>query len=226
MSSFPRLLAVFVFVFSLLFFSCASNDPEVNSADCKIIFDYREPGAAPDVRLSVFMNMRSNVRLGDNFRILNKESGLSWTCGKEDLKKIDAGEAYRWVGCTKFSPARKSVFPKGLYNVYFEDKAERDDESSFRLNYPDILVTAVAEDFPEVLNVAAVKKIALYSNEDILLYFGEQPKHWNSNEKIFADYKNAWSTRECYCMNGNSILCLMPPVELGNKDFVKESEEN
>ena len=73
-----------------------------------------------------------------------------------------------------------------------------------------------------------VKKIAIYSNEDELLFFGEEPHSWENNENILMELKTAWSKRVCYCINGNSIFCLMPPVELGNKNYIKEdkSEEN
>ena len=68
------------------------------------------------------------------------------------------------------------------------------------------------------------KKVAVYSNEDVLLYFGDENSHWKVSEDIIAEYKNAWCKRTCYCMSGNSIICLMPPVELGNKEYVNEKK--
>lgn len=226
MSSFPRVLAAILLSFFL--FSCSSEDPSVSSSSYKLIYDFKDEESLPDVSLSVFVAVESDETRGESLRIINEKSGLEWKCSGAELRKIEANEDNKWVGYTNFRPAKDSSFPKGLYSVCYEDKSELEAESSFRLLYPDELAGAKSSDFPQIFTVPSVKKIAIYSNEDELLFFGEEPHTWENNENILMELKTAWCKRVCYCINGNSVLCLMPPVELGNKNYIKEnkSEEN
>lgn len=224
MSSCPRFPAVLFFALSLLLASCSNDEPQGYSVDHRLIFDYADYDSPPVVRLSVYLALESDVHLASSMKVINEETGLVWNCSKSRLKKIENANKDKWAGFPRFVPAVDSEFPKGRYMVYYEDKAERDLEKSFYLKYPDELPACKAGDFPDKIPGSMIKKIAVYSNEDVLLYFGDMNSHWKSSSDIISEYKNAWCTRICYTMSGNSILCLMPPVELDNKDYINEKK--
>ena len=224
MNSYPRVLSVIFFAFLLFFFSCSNDEPQGYSVDHRLVFDFADFDSPPVSRLSVYLALESDVHLASSMKVINEETGLVWNCSNTRLKKIENSNKDKWAGYPRFVPAVNSDFPKGRYMVYYEDKAERDLEKSFYLKYPDELSSCRAGDFPEKISVPVTKKVAVYSNEDVLLYFGDENSHWKVSEDIIAEYKNAWCKRTCYCMSGNSIICLMPPVELGNKEYVNEKK--
>ncbi|WP_407396853.1 hypothetical protein [Treponema sp.] len=227
MSSFPKRLSPFFLFLIVFFFSCANDNPESSFVDYRVVYDFSDNEVSPELKLSVFVSVESNVRMGSSLKLIHEDSGLEWKCSSRCLNKIDMN-SNKWIGSTNFIPVKNDSFPKGNYKVIYEDMAERECDVSFNMLYPDGILECTAKDIPTVFKTPAVKKIAVYSNEDVLLYFGEEPSHWRTGEDIIMEYKNAWCTRTCYTLNKDSVYCLMPPVELGNKNYVKESnrEEN
>ncbi|MBQ0039351.1 MAG: hypothetical protein KBS64_02850 [Treponema sp.] len=224
MSSFPKIRVSLFLILSLIFISCSDDNPEVSTVDHKLVFDYKDMESAPEIRMSVYLVMVSDVSRGASMKILNEESGLEWHCGSADLRRV-SGAGGKWAGCSTFVPVGKGCFPKGRYNVTYEDKAENECDTSFTLKYPDGLDELKASEFPLGLKIPFEKRLAIYSNEDVLLYFGEDNPAWETNKDIFAEFKNAWSKRVCYSLSRDSIYCLMPVEELGNEDFTKKTEE-
>lgn len=192
-----------------------------------MVYDFKDEDSFPESRLSVFLQVEGNVRHGESILLASDESSLEWRCSGKDLVKIERG-GNCWAGSCNFYPVKGECFPEGKYTVIYEDKAERESEMEFSLSYPEKISACKVADIPDAIEIPYKKKIAVYSNKDELLFLGDKPLHWEDNEDVLMDYNNAWFTRVCYTFSKNTVYCLMPPVELGNKDFEKEniSEEN
>ena len=224
MSSFPKGLNLFFLATLFFFVSCANDNPEATLVDHRIIYDYSNDNSEPEVRLSVFVAIESKIQKGASLKIVNEDSGLEWNCNSGNLNKIEI-KNMKWVGNTNFVPAKNESFPAGRYKVVFEDLAERECEAYFELNFPDGIYGLKSSSIPGELKNRSERKIAVYSNEDVLLYFGDEPAKWNTSEAVIMDYKNAWCTRVCYTICNDTVYCFMPPNILGNKEFIKENAD-
>ena len=224
MSSFPKSLGLFLLSSAIFFSSCANDNPESTLVEHKIIYDFRDAESSPEVRLSVFVALESKIQMGASMKLVNEDSGLEWNCSSGTLDKIELRDM-KWVGSTNFVPVKNEVFPSGRYRVVYEDLAERECESSFELKYPENIFGLKSSEFPGAINTSISKKIAVYSNEDVLLYFGDEPAKWNTSEAVIMDYKNAWCTRVCYTICNDTVYCFMPPNILGNKEFIRENAD-
>mgnify|MGYP003521312056 FL=1 len=204
-----RKIALFLFIFSVLFFSCSQDSAQIASAESSLIFDYSEN--PPDMRLAVFVNSESDVRLASKIKIVNKDSGLEWNCG--ELVKFEDKNKNSWTGCANIVAAFGMKIPAGEYVLTYFDMAGDEDEISFYVDYPENILNLKSEDFPDGLDYSE-KKSAVYTKDGVLLYYGKEKKEWKNRNAILADYKNAGFIRTCYTLKNDSVICLMPPENL------------
>ena len=204
-----RKIALFLFILSVLFFSCSQDSAQIASAESSLIFDYSEN--PPDMRLAVFVNSESDVRLASKIKIVNKDSGLEWNCG--ELVKFEDKNKNSWAGCANIVAAFGMKIPAGEYVLTYFDMAGDEDEISFYVDYPENILNLKSEDFPDGLDYSE-KKSAVYTKDGVLLYYGKEKKEWKNRNAILADYKNAGFIRTCYTLKNDSVICLMPPENL------------
>lgn len=204
-----RKVALFVFIFSVLFFSCSQDSAQIASAESSVIFDYSEN--PPDMRLSVFVNSESDVRVASKIKIVNKNSGLEWNC--DELVKFEDKNKNFWAGCANIVAALGMKIPAGEYVLTYFDMAGDEDEISFSVDYPENILTLKIEDFPDGFDYSE-KKSAVYTKDGILLYYGKEKKEWKDRNSVLVDYKDAGFIRTCYTLKNDSVICLMPPENL------------
>lgn len=204
-----RKTALFVFIFSVLFFSCSQDSAQIASAESSVIFDYSQN--PPDMRLSVFVNSESDVRLASKIKIVNKNSGLEWNC--DELVKFEDKNKNSWTGCANIVAAFGMKIPAGEYVLTYFDMAGDEDEILFSIDYPENVLTLKSEDFPDGFDYSE-KKSAIYTKDGVLLYYGEEKKEWENRNTVLVDYKDAWFIRTCYTLKNDSVICLMPPENL------------
>ena len=111
-----RKTSLFVFIFSVLFFSCSQDSAQIASAESSVIFDYSQN--PPDMRLSVFVNSESDVGLASKIKIVNKNSGLEWNC--DELVKFEDKNKNSWTGCANIVAAFGMKIPAGEYQFDLE----------------------------------------------------------------------------------------------------------
>ena len=128
-----RKTSLFVFIFSVLFFSCSQDSAQIASAESSVIFDYSQN--PPDMRLSVFVNSESDVRLASKIKIVNKNSGLEWNC--DELVKFEDKNKNSWTGCANIVAAFGMKIPAGEYVLTYFDMAGDEDEILFIYNVDD-----------------------------------------------------------------------------------------
>ena len=166
-----RKTSLFVFIFSVLFFSCSQDSAQIASAESSVIFDYSQN--PPDMRLSVFVNSESDVRLASKIKIVNKNSGLEWNC--DELVKFEDKNKNSWTGCANIVAAFGMKIPAGEYVLTYFDMAGDEDEILFSIDYPENVLTLKSEDFPDGFDYSE-KKSAIYTKDGVLLYYGEEKK--------------------------------------------------
>lgn len=204
-----RKTSLFVFIFSVLFFSCSQDSAQIASAESSVIFDYSQN--PPDMRLSVFVNSESDVRLASKIKIVNKNSGLEWNC--DELVKFEDKNKNSWTGCANIVAAFGMKIPAGEYVLTYFDMAGDEDEILFSIDYPENVLTLKSEDFPDGFDYSE-KKSAIYTKDGVLLYYGEEKKEWENRNTVLVDYKDAGFIRTCYTLKKDSVICLMPPENL------------
>lgn len=225
MSSFPKGLSLLFAAAVIFFSSCSSENPEASSVDHRLIYDFKDEESFPDTRLSVFLSLESKAQKASSIKLIHEETNLQWTCNTRSMDKVEHKNS-KWVGCTNFFPVKNEDFPSGQYSVIYEDLEEKETETYFNLQTAEDIKDHKAGDFPAAFTSPNTKKIAVYSNEDVLLYFGEEKEEWDSNEKIIYDFKNAWCLRTVYVLKNGTVYCLMPPVLLGNTEYIKETSDS
>ena len=204
-----RKIALFLFIFSVLFFSCSQDSAQIASAESSVIFDYSQN--PPDMRLSVFVNSESDVRLASKIKIVNKNSGLEWNC--DELVKFEDKNKNSWTGCANIVAAFGMKIPAGEYVLTYFDMAGDEDEILFSIDYPENVLTLKSEDFPDGFDYSE-KKSAIYTKDGVQLYYGEEKKEWENRNTVRVEYKDAGFIRTCYTLKNDSVICLMPPENL------------
>ena len=212
-----RKTSLFVFIFSVLFFSCSQDSAQIASAESSVIFDYSQN--PPDMRLSVFVNSESDVRLASKIKIVNKNSGLEWNC--DELVKFEDKNKNSWTGCANIVAAFGMKIPAGEYVLTYFDMAGDEDEILFSIDYPENILTLKSEDFPDGFDYSE-KKSSIYTKDGVLLYYGEEKKEWENRNTVLVDYKDAGFIRTCYNLKNDSVICLMPPENLEQQLNIKQ----
>ena len=182
---------------------------QIVSTESSVVFDYAEN--PPDMRLSVFVNPESDVRLVSKIKIVNKDSGLEWNC--DELVKFEDKNKNSWAGCANIVAAFGMKIPAGEYILTCFDRAGDEDEISFFVDYPENILSLKAEDFPGGFDYSE-KKSAVYTKDGFLLYYGKEKQEWKNRNSVLVDYKDAGFIRTCYNLKNDSVICLMPPENL------------
>ncbi len=211
LKEFPAVL-LFVFLVS----SCSNEMPSMDYVKATVIVEYENEDSLPVGRFSVFAGLSSDSRYAKSISVHHEDSGLEWNCFEPFL--FTSADSKNWVGYTKFQLPRGFSVPEGNYKMTYEDKGENEVSLSFDLSPSDEYMGYKASQYPEVLKNYR-KRMALYSNTGDLLFYGEKKKNWKKNQDIFADYSNACVSRDCYLVEGGSVLILLPSVDLENNNY-------
>ncbi len=178
------------------------------------IVDFKNEESLPSLRLSLFTETSSDVQRAKKIRAVSNETGLSWMCS--DLVKFNEGSKKSWAGYANIVPAEGSLIPEGNWSVYYTDCAEESWEGTFTVKYNADYLQKHAGDFPDCINSSNTEKIAVYSAEGKLIYFGEKKKTWTDISKVKNDIKAAVKYRICYFISTENVMILMP--EQGEKE--------
>lgn len=201
---------LFVFIVSLLFFSCSSSLPDVKAVRAVSIFDYTDGDSYPRMRLAVFTEAESDVRRAESIRIVSKETGWEW---KADDVEIFSSDAKMWAGYTNFVSPGDRAIPQGAYTLFYTDALGHDAESSFSVFYPASLLHAKAGAVKDLLGNAVTERIAVYDADDVLIYFDARKSEWSENDALWREMENAFRMRLCFLNADMSVLCFMPFID-------------
>ncbi len=211
----PRIIFSLL-VFTVMFFTgCSESEPALDSVKGYAVFDYKDESQNPSVRLAVFAQVSSEVRRAENIRIKNVSTGFEWNCINPSVFSDDKNQ---WVGYADFLSPDGIDLPIGIYNFAYTDSQEKEVNLSFSLNYDSDLIKANAEKSISLLGENPKEKYAIYSEANVLLYYGEKKQNWINDEKIFStDVKYSYY-RKIYTDRYDGVVCIMPPVYKNTKN--------
>ncbi len=194
----------------LLFFSCSLSVPDVRDVCAASVFEYGDDGSYPRMRLAVFAEAGSDVRRAESIRIASNETGWEWKASGVELFSSDEKQ---WAGYTNFVSPGSEAIPQGAYTLFYTDASGDDAESSFSVFYPTDLVRTRAGEAKEKLGRGVSERIAVYNEEDVLIYFDERKAEWKEDDDVWREMENAFRMRLCFLNADASVLCFMPFIE-------------
>jgi len=203
----PATQKILLLLLSTLFFSCSQTSPSVNSVEAYVVFDFDNEISKPQQRLSVFVNLESEVQRTSAIIVKNKENSYIWNVSYPSL--ISAGDS-QWAGYTNIVPCTGETIPQGFYTVTYCNALGETVDSSFSISYNKDLCEKTSNEAVLLLGNIKQEKIAIYSHEGMLLFFDAKKRQWTNDEKIWAEFKDATSYRTCYTLG--KTMCLMPYV--------------
>ncbi|MBQ0051003.1 MAG: hypothetical protein KBT11_02940 [Treponema sp.] len=203
---FSLLSAVFALVFSFLLYSCADSEADVVFSAGTVIFDFADEETVANTRLAVYVQTSSEVQRADYFTAENEDSGWIWTVHSPEMFSVDSKQ-YAFASNLR-SPQGESI-PQGKYNVVYYDAAGKSDEMAFEVKYNKDLLKVKSEKSPELVP-NKTEYLAIYDNQDELLFMGKRKNNWRDNAAILKDYKIGHKIRVCYANPSNTVVCLMP----------------
>ena len=194
----------------LLFFSCSLSAPDVKGVKAAAVFEYADEDSYPRMRLAVFAEAGSDVRRAESIRIVSNDRGWEW---KAIGLEIFASDAKQWAGYTNFVSPEDGAIPQGAYTFFYTDALGHDAESSFSVFYPASLRRTRAGEAKEKLGTGVSERIAVYDEEDVLIYFDARKAEWKSDDDVWREMENAFRIRLCFLNADKSVLCFMPFID-------------
>ncbi len=199
---------IFAMLLMLVFISCSDSNPSIAKVEHSLVFDYKDESSPPQVRLSVFVQPNSSVLRAKEISAVHEESGMEWLCQSPVV--FHGGDGKDYAGCTSFVPPYNSELPQGIYYVFYRDKAGRECEAEFSVNFTADFALKNYDQLPNYVSIPNNERIALYNSEGILIYCGKRREEWKDNAAILADYGTAEKMRVCY---ESGTLFFMLPFE-------------
>lgn len=199
--------------------SCSDSTPELSSATGYVIFDYDSMESYPSMRLAAFVQTVSEVRRVEKISVFNRKNRLEWT---RESPVVFSDEKSQWTGYTDFVCAKGISIPLGLYDFTYCDGEGRTEQTVFSIYYDEKNAAITAKEFLDKKPSNVIEKIALYSEQGMLLYFGDKKASWKDDALIFKTNGQSSYYRTCYKISGDNSIFMMPPVYKNIQKIEKE----
>jgi hypothetical protein len=196
----------------LLTFSCADSVPALSDAKILSVFEFSAENAEPSMFVYLLVQPTSNIDFADTLMFTHTESGFVWNIANPLV--MTSNNAV-WVTGPRLAPYGTSAFfTEGSYRASYTDTSGRTSERTVSLSIPEGFKTATARTAAALLPENAITRIAVYDDEDNMLYYSERSDDMATNDAIKACYSSAFSYRECISAPDNAVIVLLPPVYL------------
>lgn len=191
------------------FVSCSHNVPEFVETKSFVVFEYDNFEMLPKSRLSVFAEMKNDVRKTSSIKVKETKNGYTWDVSDVVIFKKDNKQ---WVGTSALVfPSHKQI-QKGSYTLSYIDGTGNIVETVFSISFPDKLLTSNASELNSFLQECE-ERIAIFDVDENLLYFKEIKSLWQNDENIWKEMKQAFSYRKCLVASNGKFICLLPLVK-------------
>ena len=215
---------VFASVISTFFFAslsgCSDSEPRVIASSSYVIFDYPDVKSEPSVRFAVFLETSSDVHRVSKFTVTSRETSYQWYC---DNPVIFSNEKRNFAGWTDFVTPEDIQIPTGFYDVEYVDAQDRICNSVLSVNYQSQFEKVTVEELDSLITGKYRENVALYDNENSVVYYGEMKDSWKTEKRIFSAFGSAVYYRKCIILSSSNTILLFPPV---TKDKASDSENN
>ncbi len=215
-SRIPVLVLCGLWILSVPLVSCSDSEPKLVSAAGYVIFDYADEDSFPTQRFAVFLEASSDVHRAASISVTSRENSYQWNCHEPTVFSSDSR---MWAGFSYFVSPLGTAVPKGLYDVRYVYSGERFYDSVLSLDYKSDIMTCKAGGLEKLLGNCK-EEIAVYDENNVLVYFGEIDSSWKTPKKIFSTFRNSASYRKCIVDSSSNSICILPPVY---KDASKNS---
>lgn len=204
------------FISQLFFlFSCKQITPELSEANYSVIFEYDDLQSLPASRLSFFMKSESDIDRYNRIKIKSLETGYVWDF--DDVAKISQ-DYNQWAGNTNLVPPYNEIIPTGMYEVTFYNADEKNTSIYVTVSYDKSFNNKNAEEMEEYMRSHnGRKRIAIYDDNDILLYYGDKIREFDSPEGIRNYYRTSSYSYDVWSTSGNYVICIFPIQDLKTK---------
>lgn len=215
-----KVLIPFFILFFLL--SCSQSTPVLTFTKWCVVFEYNND-ELPESRLSMFIEAGENVKRVERLIVSNESSNLSWTI--EDLVLLQSADRL-FCGYPNFVVQSEDRIPVGRYVITFVQADGTEKQISANVTYDEIFYNSKSQDIPRIMNEKnGSKKIAIYSQENDLLYYGDKKDSVETNEKIAKKYENALYYNEIWSTPNDTVICIMPEIFVREKIYKKTEND-
>ncbi len=187
-------LFLLILIFSL--FSCSDQEPNVSIVYPQVVYDVEKSSFS----LSIYGNFISEGLRIDRMELLHPASKMIWKCNTPEVVYSDDSNL-QYVGFSAFLPP-EGGFLTGDYEVTFYDGVNRCVNYNFMLNKK-----LEVENYSSIKNVD--KYIAIYDEENVIIYAGKVEEEQSSNGKIAKNYPSAVFYRNIIKSRNTDILYLL-----------------
>lgn len=203
-----KLILILSLLITILFLSCSQNVPELVSGNYSVIFEYPEEECYPNSRLSIFVEAQSDVRRFEKIQIKSLETDYIWYV--DDIAKVELNDQ-QWAGTTNLVVPEDEIIPSGTYEITFYNADEKFEKIYLTIDYDtsfyDVETEHVAEN---IKKLNGINNIAIYDENNILIYYGERTKELATKRNIWNSYRNAFSYQDIWCTKNDYVMCIMP----------------
>lgn len=204
----------FTAIFSVLFFSCSNTAPVVSNINAKVVYDYDNAKDKPVQKLSVCLEMKSEVRRIEQINIYHPDTGYRWIIKNPVIFENNSLQYAGYTNC-QIAGALNDI-PEGEYQVCYYDAQGRETFTNFN----------ITKNEKEVSNLTKLKKqitdlkvyIAIYDEDSKVLFYSVPNEEFEvdkinqtfNSERIFKFNKKASYFRLFY--ETEDRVYIMPKV--------------
>lgn len=212
------LLCVIFFSIAFLFSGCSDFAPSIEKAQVKLIYEYDSYEELPVQKMSVFLEMKSDVRRIDLIDIYNTDKNIRWVI--ENPVIMQSGNV-SYSGYTNLSSCSQlsRTIPDGNYSVFYIDSQGNESFANYSIEYNRKKILLSYKELKKELKDKNPKTfIGVYSNDGTVIYYGLPETQWKisfdsndiNRDLIFSKYKDAEFFRLFY-EDENSVY-IMPKI--------------
>ena len=204
-----RFLALPVCIFiSLFMISCAQNSADIKQSEITVVFEYSDEENLPSARLCAFVESESDSRRSGLIQVSTQKDGFIWN--SNSLVRIKNGDRF-WTGYTNFVMQKNEPFPLDSYRILLQNADEQEADEVLEVEYNTSfykLNAAQAEE--QMQEIGAVKKLSIYDENNVLLYYGDFKESLSSSRKIWNVYPKANNYNVIWQAIDSSVICILP----------------
>lgn len=201
-----------VLFFTLFFIGCSDEYPILRLTNPSVVFEYSDEESLGKARLSFFIEEINNIKKCQFLKIINKESDYYWT--SDEIIFCETKERH-CAGYTNLVVPEGEKIPEGKYTVNYYQGDGKESNVETIINYDQSIYEYKASEIPDYMRQkGAVQKIAVYSKNNELIYFGEKGDNLRDTRGVWNTYPESLYYNDVWCFYDNSVMCIMPAVEV------------
>ncbi len=209
-----------VLFFAFFLFSCADSSPELSEVNPYLVLEFEEQKALSDSFLSVFVKMPHDSRRAESFVVksLDDKHKIGWKIEEPGVFDVDGEE---FVYALRLCHQENQQLPKGKFTLFYKDAGGQEVEIDFDFSYEDALIFSSKDDISSLI-AQKTENLALYDENNALIFFGKAKTAWKTDSDIKKDMKTAESKRIVLYSKDSQIIVLFPVEKLEDSEEKNE----